>query len=109
MADELNGQILPIRHTIPYKNYNFQNDGTYGTLVFCGLKHLFEGYKCAGGQSARQQAQGMLNCEYSRLMSGASLGGLKRPRNMRQLYSQVRTHLLCYSLIQFSYLFLSGH
>ena len=108
MADEVNGQILPIRHTKPYKNYNFQNDGTYGTLVFCGLKHLFEGYKCAGGQSARQQAQGMLNCKYSRLMSGASLGGLKRHHDMRQLYSQVRTHLLCY-LIQFSYLFLSGH
>ena len=28
MADELNGQALPVHHTKPYKNYNFQNDGT---------------------------------------------------------------------------------
>ena len=28
MADELNGQALPVHHTNPYKNYNFQNDGT---------------------------------------------------------------------------------
>ena len=28
MADELNGQALPLHHTSPYKNYNFQNDGT---------------------------------------------------------------------------------
>ena len=28
MADELNGQALPVRHKNPYKNYNFQNDGT---------------------------------------------------------------------------------
>ena len=28
MADELSGQALPVHHTNPYKNYNFQNDGT---------------------------------------------------------------------------------
>ena len=28
MADELNGQALPVQHTNPYKRYNFQNDGT---------------------------------------------------------------------------------
>ena len=28
MADELKGQALPIHRTKPYKNYNFQNDGT---------------------------------------------------------------------------------
>ena len=27
MADQLNGRGLPIRHTEPYKNRNFQNDG----------------------------------------------------------------------------------
>ena len=26
MADELNGQVLPVHHTKPHKNYNF-NDG----------------------------------------------------------------------------------
>ena len=28
MADELNGQALPVHHTKPYKKYNFQIDGT---------------------------------------------------------------------------------
>ena len=28
MADELNGQALPVHHTKPYKYYNFQNDGS---------------------------------------------------------------------------------
>ena len=28
MADELNGHALPIHHTKPSKNYNFQNDDT---------------------------------------------------------------------------------
>ena len=28
MADELNGQALPVHHTNPYKIYNFQNDDT---------------------------------------------------------------------------------
>ena len=28
MADELNGQALPVHHTNPYKSYNFQNAGT---------------------------------------------------------------------------------
>ena len=28
MADKLNGDALPVHHTKPYKNYNFQNDGT---------------------------------------------------------------------------------
>ena len=28
MADELNGQALPVHLTNPDKNYNFQNDGT---------------------------------------------------------------------------------
>ena len=28
MEDELNGQALHVHHTKPYKNYNFQNDGT---------------------------------------------------------------------------------
>ena len=27
MADELNGQALPVHHTKPYKYYNFQNAG----------------------------------------------------------------------------------
>ena len=27
MANELNGQGLPVRHTEPYKNGNFENDG----------------------------------------------------------------------------------
>ena len=34
MADELNGHALPVHHTNPYKNYNFQNDGT---LCYFGL------------------------------------------------------------------------
>ena len=28
MTDELNGQALTVHRTNPYKNYNFQNDGT---------------------------------------------------------------------------------
>ena len=28
MADELNGQPLPVHHANPYKHYNFENDST---------------------------------------------------------------------------------
>ena len=42
MADELNRQALPIHHTNPYKNYNFQNEGTsrYFGLWLRKLVHL---------------------------------------------------------------------
>ena len=33
MADELNRHVLPVHHTKPYKNSNFQDDGTSRTLV----------------------------------------------------------------------------
>ena len=35
MADELKGHALPIHHTKPYKNYNFQNDGTSRYFGLC--------------------------------------------------------------------------
>ena len=44
MTDELNGQALPAHHTNPYKNYNFQNDGTsrYFGLWLWKLMHLLD-------------------------------------------------------------------
>ena len=42
MADQLNGQALPVHHTKPYKNYNLQNDGTSRYFgVWLGLGSFF--------------------------------------------------------------------
>ena len=44
MADKLNGQGLPVRHTKPYKNWNFQNDGAFNLRYFGVLACSFQWY-----------------------------------------------------------------
>ena len=50
MADELNGQALPVHHTNPYKNYNFQNDvwTGHGNATKC-LRFQMKTHPCGRG------------------------------------------------------------